>query len=162
MDDELSSWRRVCCFRNFLELLETDKNCLLGRWLHDFNKYYESFNKNIDFWKLQPLKSNKLPFGTNKVTVSGQPCNKGVVCFRCRWKSFAKMFRGVPPITRGIFARLFFKMRTFFGGRFFLKSTDHSTVGESENDHLACTPKRQWILSGRSDQKPNPPKNELD
>ena len=69
---------------------------------------------------------------------------------------------GEPPITRGIFARLFFQNEDFFWRQIFLKSTDHSTVGESENDHLACTPKRQWILSGRSDQKPNPPKNELD
>ena len=63
---------------------------------------------------------------------------------------------------QGDFCSTFFQNEDFFWRQIFLKSTDHSTVGESENDHLACTPKRQWILSGRSDQKPNPPKNELD
>ena len=85
-----------------------------------------------------------LPFKMNSFL---SPIRRYLLTWKKRWYRI-----GEPPITRGIFARLFFKMRTFWR-QIFHEGIDQYTVGGSENNHLTCTAKCQWILSGRSDQK---------
>ena len=56
----------------------------------------------------------------------------------------------IPRGTRGFL--IDFQKWGLFWGQIFHKGLDHCTVRGSENGHLTCTAKRQWILSGRSDQ----------
>ena len=55
----------------------------------------------------------------------------------------------------GGFLLNFFQNEGFFWRQIFEKGIDHYAVEGSENDHLTCPAKRRWILSRRSDQKPN-------
>lgn len=104
--DKLSSWRRVCCFRNILELLETDDNCWFDDGCINVINIMEAL---IKYW-FQKASPSKIDWITIQVAYTKAHKHNfdyrlGRLVFPTDWendlqKNFSGQFKASPPPVR--------------------------------------------------------------